>query len=66
MATRRNFIKGAGGLALAGSGLVRLGAPAFAAGWPTQQVRVIVPLAPGGAIDYVARQCAPVMSPALG
>jgi tripartite-type tricarboxylate transporter receptor subunit TctC len=62
---RRTFIKGAGGLALAGAA-ARLGAPAFAEGWPTKPVRIIVPLAPGGAIDYVARQGAQVMSPVLG
>lgn len=60
---RRNFIKGAGGLALAGGMLPKLAAPAIAdAAWPNRPVRIIVPLAPGGAIDFVARQCAQVMS----
>jgi len=60
---RRNFIKGAGGLALAGGILPKLAAPAIAdAAWPNRPVRIIVPLAPGGAIDFVARQCAQVMS----
>jgi tripartite-type tricarboxylate transporter receptor subunit TctC len=60
---RRNFIKAAGGIALAGGILPRLGAPAIAqAGWPNKPVRIIVPLAPGGAIDFVARQCAQVLS----
>ena len=64
MIGRRNFIKGAGGLAIAGA-LRDL--PAFAdTAWPTKPVRIIVPLAPGGAIDYVARQCAQVISPAIG
>jgi tripartite-type tricarboxylate transporter receptor subunit TctC len=63
MIGRRDFIKGAGGLAIAGA--ARL--PAFAdTAWPTKPVRIIVPLAPGGAIDYVARQCAQVISPAIG
>ena len=63
MIGRRNFIKGAGGLAIAGAA----GFPAFAdTAWPTKPVRIIVPLAPGGAIDYVARQCAQVISPAIG
>jgi tripartite-type tricarboxylate transporter receptor subunit TctC len=63
MIGRRNFIKGAGGLAIAGAA----GLPAFAdTAWPTKPVRIIVPLAPGGAIDYVARQCAQVISPAIG
>ena len=60
---RRTFIKGAGGLALAGGMLPKLAAPAIAqAAWPNKSVRIIVPLAPGGAIDFVARQCAQVMS----
>jgi len=64
---RRSFIKGAGGLALAGGVLPRLAAPAIAqAKWPDRPVRFIVPLAPGGAIDFVARQVAQVLSPAFG
>jgi tripartite-type tricarboxylate transporter receptor subunit TctC len=60
---RRNFIKVAGGLALAGGVLPKLSAPAIAqAKWPDKPVRFIVPLAPGGAIDFVARQCAQVLS----
>jgi len=60
---RRNFIKGASGLALAGS----LPKMAFAQEkWPDRVVRFIVPLAPGGAIDFVARQCAQVLSQSLG
>ncbi len=60
---RRSFIKGAGGLALAGGVLPKLAAPGIAqAGWPNKPVRVIVPLAPGVAIDFVARQCAQVLS----
>src|ERR1035437_4096040 len=55
---RRSFIKGAGGLVLAGGVL-----PATAqAAWPAQPVRFIVPLAAGGAIDFVARQCSVVLS----
>jgi len=60
---RRSFIKGAGGLALAGGVLPKLAAPAIAQPkWPDRPVRIIVPLAPGGAIDFVARQCANVLS----
>ncbi|HZL39693.1 MAG TPA: tripartite tricarboxylate transporter substrate binding protein [Pseudolabrys sp.] len=60
---RRNFIKAAGSLALAGGVLPNLTAPAIAqAKWPDRPVRLIVPLAAGGAIDFVARQCAQVLS----
>lgn len=39
----------------------------FAQGkWPNRPVRLIVPLAPGGAIDFVARQCSQPMSQDLG
>ncbi len=60
---RRSFLKGAAGLALAGAVTPRLATPATAqADWPSKPVRIIVPLAPGGAIDFVARQCAQVLS----
>ncbi len=61
---RRRFIKSAGGLALAGAlpGAFKLAAPAIAQGaWPNRPVRFIVPLAPGGAIDFIARQCGEVL-----
>jgi tripartite-type tricarboxylate transporter receptor subunit TctC len=60
---RRSFIKGAAGLALAGTVTPSLAIPIIAQGdWPSKPVRMIVPLAPGGAIDFVARQCAQVLS----
>ena len=60
---RRNFIKAAGSAALAGGLLPRLAAPAIGQEkWPSRPVRLIVPLAPGGAIDFIARQCAEVLS----
>jgi tripartite-type tricarboxylate transporter receptor subunit TctC len=60
---RRSFIKAAGSLALAGGVLPKQTAPAIAqAKWPDRPVRLIVPLAAGGAIDFVARQCAQVLS----
>lgn len=63
---RRHFMKAAAGLAV-GTGLTRLGAPAFAEEkWPAKPVRLIVPLAPGGAIDFAARQCGEVLSRQLG
>ncbi|MCK9908220.1 tripartite tricarboxylate transporter substrate binding protein [Microbacteriaceae bacterium K1510] len=47
--------------------MTRLGAPAFAdEKWPSKPVRLIVPLAPGGAIDFAARQCGEVLSRQLG
>jgi tripartite-type tricarboxylate transporter receptor subunit TctC len=59
---RRGFIAGAGSLALA-AGLL----PASAqAAWPNRPVRFIVPLAPGGAMDFAARQCSVVLSRVLG
>jgi tripartite-type tricarboxylate transporter receptor subunit TctC len=63
---RRSFIKGAAGLAL-GTGLSPLAAPVIAQEkWPNKAVRFIVPLAPGGAIDFTARQCGEVLSRHLG
>jgi tripartite-type tricarboxylate transporter receptor subunit TctC len=60
---RRSFIKAAGGMALAGGMLPKMTRPAIAqAKWPNKPVRLIVPLAAGGAIDFVARQCAQVLS----
>lgn len=66
---RRSFIKGAGGFALAsGAGFgANLAAPAIAQEkWPSKPIRFIVPLAPGGAIDFVARQCGQILTGILG
>jgi len=64
---RRRFIKTAGGLAIAGGLLPRLAMPAIAQEkWPNKPVRFIVPLAPGGAIDFVARQCGQVLTQSFG
>lgn len=56
---------------LAGSaaaiGLGSLGTRVHAqAKWPERSVHFVVPLAPGGAIDFVARQCGEVMSRQIG
>lgn len=65
---RRRVLQGAG----AGVAALTLGGPirgmsARAQGrWPDRPVRFIVPLAPGGAIDFVARQCGEVMSRQIG
>ncbi len=64
---RRGFIKAAGALAVAGGAWPKLAAPALAqSAWPNRPVHIIVPLAAGGAIDFVARQCAQVLTLALG
>jgi tripartite-type tricarboxylate transporter receptor subunit TctC len=66
---RRGFIKGAGGFALvSGAGFgTNLAAPAIAQEkWPSKPIRFIVPLAPGGAIDFVARQCGQILTGILG
>jgi tripartite-type tricarboxylate transporter receptor subunit TctC len=52
---RREILKaGAGSIAAAAVGLPAIG-PARAADWPTKQVRVVVPYAPGSATDLVPR-----------
>jgi tripartite-type tricarboxylate transporter receptor subunit TctC len=74
---RRALIKGAmaGGLALVGGHAqipfgVRTAhaqaAPAPDPGWPNRPVRFIVPLAPGGGLDFVARVTAEAMSRSIG
>jgi len=59
---RRGFVMGAAatGLTLAGS---RAGAQDA---WPNRPVRFVVPLAPGGAIDFIARQVGDVLTRTLG
>ncbi|MGZ5803504.1 MAG: Bug family tripartite tricarboxylate transporter substrate binding protein [Xanthobacteraceae bacterium] len=65
--TRRVFVNTAAsaGAALAG-GLPALAQGGAAAGWPDHPVRFIVPLAPGGAIDFIARAVGEVMTRQLG
>ncbi len=64
MIGRRNFLKNtaAAGAALGSFGL--LGMPAVRAQevWPNRPVKFIVPLAPGGGIDYIARAIGEYMS----
>ena len=62
---RRTFIKNAAAVAAGGV----FGAPfvhAQEAGWPTKPIHFIVPLAPGGAIDFIARALGEVMQRSAG
>ena len=61
--TRRTTIKGiaAFGTAL-GSGLIGTPAVLAQAAYPTKPIEFIVPLAPGGAIDFIARALGERMS----
>jgi tripartite-type tricarboxylate transporter receptor subunit TctC len=63
---RRVFLKNAAvAVAAAGSGLIA--APAvWAQGYPSKPVKFIVPLAPGGAIDFIARALGERMSAVIG
>jgi tripartite-type tricarboxylate transporter receptor subunit TctC len=51
---------------LSGAAVLAIGTARAQGKWPERPVRLIVPLAPGGAIDFVARQCGEVMSRNLG
>ena len=58
---RRDFIAGAA------AALTITGSRALAQdGWPGRPVHFIVPLAPGGAIDFIARQVGDVLTRTLG
>ena len=60
---RRSFITGASAAAFVAAGAGQARAQGK---WPDRPVRFVVPLAPGGAIDFVARQCGEVMSRQIG
>ena len=64
---RRTFMKNAAAAATALGGGV-LGAPFARAqeAWPSHPIKFIVPLAPGGAIDFIARQVGEVLTRTLG
>lgn len=51
---------------LAAAALCTLGATAQAQTYPTKTVRIIVPFAPGGGSDFIARAVAPSLSKAMG
>jgi tripartite-type tricarboxylate transporter receptor subunit TctC len=63
---RRTFIKNAAAATAFGGSA--LGAPFLRAQevWPSHPIKFIVPLAPGGAIDFIARQVGEVLSRTLG
>ena len=59
---RRTFMKGAGGLMLAGGCLPAKAGTSAETSWPTKPVRFIVPLAAGGALDFAARQVSAILT----
>ena len=61
MTHRRTFLKSSATLALAA-----VGAPAFAAAWPRQPLRIIVPFPPGGTSDVIARLISKPLSDIMG
>ncbi len=63
VATRRQLLSAGGALAL--SGLLP-GAASAQAAWPSKSVRFIVPFAPGGSSEIVARSTAVELSKTLG
>ena len=64
---RRTFIKNAAAAAtVAGTGLITAPAVWAQAAYPNKPVRFIVPLAPGGAIDFIARALGERMSGSIG
>jgi tripartite-type tricarboxylate transporter receptor subunit TctC len=51
---------------LAAALLCMLGSTAHAQNYPSKTVRIIVPFAPGGGSDFIARQIAPPLTKAMG
>ena len=61
MTTRRNFLD-----ASAAAALTAIGFPAFAATWPSQPLRIVVPFPAGGTSDVIARLISKPLTDALG
>jgi len=66
MIGRRAFIKHAAAATALGGGLISAPAVLAQAGYPNKPIKFIVPLAPGGAIDFIARAIGERMSTTIG
>ena len=58
--TRRHFLQGTAAAAAS------ISLPSFAASWPTQPLKIVIPFAPGGTSDVIARLLSKPLGDALG